>query len=166
MKKNHNKGFSMIEMIIVIAIIGVFTGLASIGFGYIKSGNVKAAAQNLDSSLSKLKYDAMSKANMPYLYVYKTGGKYYTMCTAKTVQDADFVADNGELLCNGNCVITYDGGTALAEGKHIKIAYKKGSGGFSSSSDVKQEIVVENEEGTVSYTITIVFETGKHYVEQ
>ena len=34
MKQNRKKGFSMIEMIVVVAIMGVFTALATIGFGY------------------------------------------------------------------------------------------------------------------------------------
>ena len=65
MKEMRTKGVTMIELIVTIAIIGIFTGLSSIGVGYIQSGNVKSAAQTINSDLSKLKYDAKSSCLWP-----------------------------------------------------------------------------------------------------
>ena len=55
MKKNRTKGFSMVELIIVVAIIGIMTAVATISMGYIQSGNLRSAAKKIDLSLSKLK---------------------------------------------------------------------------------------------------------------
>ncbi len=166
MREMRTKGVTMIELIVTIAIIGIFTGLSSIGVGYIQSGNVKSAAQTINSDLSKLKYDARSKAATPVMYLYKVGNDYYMYCTAKNVTSTDFNANNGTKLCNQNCVIKFDGAELGASGV-AKIAYKKGSGGFSTDSTVSNEITVEKSSGDgVKYRIVLVKETGKHYIEK
>ena len=164
--KKHTKGFSMIELIIVVAIIGIFTGLASIGFGYIQSGNIRSAAQTLNSTLTQLKYDAMSKENKQYMYIYQAGNGYYFMCSDKDASSLSFTTSNGQLLCNTNCTITVDGGTSIGT-TPMKIAYKKGSGGFDTSkSTITQDITIKSSDGTGSYYVVhLVTETGKHYVE-
>ena len=166
MKDNRTKGFSMIELIIVIAIIGIMTAMATLGFGYIQSGNVRAAANSIVADLSQMKYDAMSKQDKQFMYIYKVGGKYYSYCSASEVTNPSSVltASNGTSLCNSNCKITYDGGIELAPGNYITIAYKK-SGGLSSKSSFTRDIsdiTVSKADGSGKYVITIYKETGKH----
>lgn len=165
--KKHTKGFSMIELIIVVAIIGIFTGLVSIGFGYIQSGNIRSAAQTINSTLSKLKYDAMSKENKQYMYIYQAGNGYYLLCSDQEASSLSFTAGNGQLICNTSCSVTVDGGTAIGTSPK-RIAYKKGSGGFDTSkSTITQEITIKRSDGTGSgYVVHLVTETGKHYVER
>lgn len=166
MKEMRTKGVTMIELIVTIAIIGIFTGLSSIGVGYIQSGNVKSAAQTINSDLSKLKYDAKSSAATPAMYLYKVGDSYYIYCTARNVTPTDLNANNGTKLCNKNCVIKFDG-AELGASDYKKIVYKKGSGGFSTASTVSGEITVEKAGGDgVKYRIVLVKETGKHYIEK
>ena len=165
MKENRTKGLSMIELIIVVGIIGLLTGFITIGFGYIQSGNIRSAAKDITSNLSKLKYDAMSNEEMPVMYIYNIGGQYYMYCASKEVANAsELTKDKGSVLCNSNCKITYEGGKPISEGAHIKIAYKK-SGGLSSVSSLTKDIsdiTVSKKEGKgTSYVITIYKETGK-----
>lgn len=74
----------MIELIIVVAIIGIFTALAGMGFGYLKAGNVKSAARNIDATLTKLKLDTMKQNKQPVMYIYRKGSDYYMHCTANS----------------------------------------------------------------------------------
>lgn len=163
--KKHSKGFSMIELIIVVAIIGIFTGLVSIGFGYIQSGNIRSAAQTINSNLSKLKYDAMSKENKQYMYIYQYGNGYYFLCSDQ--EKASLSLGDGQLICNASCSITVDGGTPIGTDP-MRIAYKKGSGGFDTSkSTITQDITIKRNDGTgTGYVVKLVTETGKHYVER
>lgn len=167
MKENRTKGLSMIELIIVISIIGLMTGFATIGLGYVQSGNIRSAAMSIDSSLSQLKYDAMSKEEMPFMYIYKANGKYYMYCSKTEVAASALTAANGSQLCNSNCQITFNGGTTVDSGSYIKIAYKK-SGGLSSKSNLSSnisDITVSKANGSgKSYKITIYKETGKHTI--
>lgn len=165
--KKHSKGFSMIELIIVVAIIGIFTGLVSIGFGYIQSGNLRSAAQTINSNLSKLKYDAMSKENKQYMYIYQTGNGYYFLCSDQEESSLSFTSGVGQQICNSSCSITVDGGTPIGTTPK-RIAYKKGSGGFDTSkSTITQDITIKKSDGTgTGYVVKLVTETGKHYVER
>ena len=69
--KNRKKGFTMLELIIVIAILGIFTALTSLTFAYIRSGNVKSAAKTVDATLDTLRIETMSRFKTPKMYIYK-----------------------------------------------------------------------------------------------
>ena len=105
MKTNRKKGFSMIELIVVVAIMGIFTALASIGFDYLKAGNVKSAAKTIDSTLTKLKLDTMSKEAKPYMCIYRDKNDYYIFCTTSDKTETPS-ASNGQKIGNGNVKIT------------------------------------------------------------
>lgn len=59
----NNKGFSIIELIIVIAIISVLTGLSIVGIGYIYTSNVKSSVHKLDASIQKIQSYTLAKSN-------------------------------------------------------------------------------------------------------
>lgn len=177
MKKNRQKGFSMIEMIIVIAIMGIFTALATIGFGYLKSGNVKAAAKSIDSNLTKLKLDTMSQDKKPYMCLYKVGSDTYMLCTTDTSITPN--ASNGQKIGNGNVEI-YFGNASNNLKEQLKgttkkyVAFKKGSGAFTEEfDDKKKKTVVQDSDSTITvktqkgtaYVIHLIKDTGKHYIE-
>lgn len=58
----NNKGFSLIELIIVIAILSVLTGVSAVGLGYLYSTNVKSSIKKVDSSLQKVQSYTVSKS--------------------------------------------------------------------------------------------------------
>lgn len=162
MKKNRHKGFSMMELIVVIAIIGLFTGLSSIGLQYIQAGNIKSTAKSIDSNLTKLRLDTMRKAEKPIMYLYKVGDDYYMLCTTDDSVARD--RNNGTHIGNSNTKITVDG-TVLGS-TEMKVKFKKGSGAFADDSDARSSILVEKKNGKgTSYKIILVPDTGKHYME-
>ena len=59
--KLNNQGFSLLELLIVIAIIAVFSVTTIFGISAISKGNAKKMNKNLYSSLSQLKTSTMSK---------------------------------------------------------------------------------------------------------
>lgn len=71
----NNKGFSLIELIIVIAILSVLTGVSAVGLGYLYSTNVKSSIKKVDSSLQKVQSFTVSKS---------TGGKDMGLKLKKT----------------------------------------------------------------------------------
>lgn len=158
--RNKHKGFSMIELIIVIAIIGIFTGLASISFGYIKAGNVRSAVQTVDSNLSRLRLDTMSKATKPYMYLYRLGDNYYMYCTNSASVDTSVA--NGTKIANSNVEIKIDG--APLSNSPCIIGFQKGSGAFLGGTPQEISFSDSNGQGTI-YILKLVNETGKHYIE-
>lgn len=54
MRENRNKGYSLVELIICIAIIAIFTGLAFVTVTMINSAKAKDAAVSFESQLSDM----------------------------------------------------------------------------------------------------------------
>lgn len=104
----NNKGFSLIELIIVIAILTVITSASVVGFGYLYKTNVKSCVKKLNGALIKTQSYTTAKS---------AGNKDIGM---KLTCDAD-----------GYCV-EYKGiatlGKEVIASKKVKIRYKDASG--------------------------------------
>lgn len=83
----ENKGYSLVEMIIVMAIIVIMTGAAMVTITIMHSAKAKEASITLETALSDVQQSAKGKMCVvsgtqepDYRYalvVYQTGGKYY-----------------------------------------------------------------------------------------
>ncbi len=62
MRKN-NKGFSYVELIIVLAILAVLIGMVSISMGLISRTNVAKAADKLENTLNQARTTAMARGS-------------------------------------------------------------------------------------------------------
>lgn len=85
--KEKNKGYSLIELVIVIAIIALLTGLSFVTVSLLGSARAKEAAVDFDSQISDLASNAKSRLVVlngeqypSYCFcikLYKEGKKYY-----------------------------------------------------------------------------------------
>lgn len=79
-----NKGFSLIELIIVIAILAVVTGVSFVGLGYLYNSNVKSTIKKINTSLLQTQSYTTAKSvggRDIYFKLYQDSGDYYTaMC--------------------------------------------------------------------------------------
>lgn len=168
----NNRGLSLIEMIIVIAIMAV-VGAVGLGFMTIQAnGKVKECTHKISSSISKVKVDAMSKSRDSsgddyYLQVGKDsaadGGRYYIIKYTPT-------SSTKEIIGNKNYTITYtsESGTeyTVSESDPLIIKFERETGGFKKTapgSEYFKEIKVSN--GSKEMKLTIVPITGKVTIE-
>lgn len=166
----------MIEIIIVIAIMGIMVGSSVSMMGHIRYANTKKIVESMDAALSKQRVTTMSKQGTPYLYIYKLSDGYYMKQLTQKLDSFDAAKLNadGTKLSGSSVVISMENGTDTKEvkdDKFIRIAYKK-SGAFKTAEYVNSadgtgnldgnKIVIE---GSSTYTITLVKDTGKHIVE-
>lgn len=84
MNKNSFKGFTIVELLIVIAIIGIIGMLASFAWrSYVNNTNLRTAARELvsDFSLMKARAASASQASLDTTYsiVFNTAAHTYTM---------------------------------------------------------------------------------------
>lgn len=72
-----NKGFSLIEIIIAIAILAIITTSAIIISGTHLGWRVSKAVKMVDSSMSEAKVQAMSKGNVKGVVFYQLDNQFY-----------------------------------------------------------------------------------------
>lgn len=78
--KDNNKGYTLMELMVVVAIMLVMTGLAGFGVSLIIRGNTTKASNNLYQGLGMLRTDALSQSGEWYGRIYKDGSTYkYTI---------------------------------------------------------------------------------------
>ena len=155
------RGFSLIELVITIVLMGILVGSAATMFGYLRYADTKEAAEKVNMELSNLRIDTMSKTGTrKYLYIYLVPGDgYYLRVLDKKPEETDGMLNaDGTRLCGTNVTISDAiGGSALPEGEKIWVAYTK-SGLF--LDDAAKYIEIR---GRGTYTICLDGVSGRHY---
>ena len=159
----ERRGFSLIELVITIALLGILVGSAAVMFGYLRYADTKEAAERVNMELSNLRIDTMSKTgDRKYLYIYLISGDgYYLRVLDKEPEDIEtqgMLNAEGTRLCGMNVTISKsEGGGALSASEPIWVAYTK-SGLFFDGSAECIEI-----RGRGTYTIRLDGVSGRHY---
>ena len=176
MREKNNKGFTMIEIILVIAILALLSGVTVGVVSYIRYGNSEKCVAEIDATLDKLQLEAMSKEVTPYMYLYGTDKGYYMILSdSKDLNRVELEAQGGTRLANnalsvlitgmkmevGGVTIMEAGTKDLKELGFVRLGFKKSTGAFLEGSYCESIAVT----GKGITTIYLVEGTGKHYVE-
>lgn len=164
------KGFTLIELIIVVAILTALTTLLGFSLSLIFSTQAKRCSDSIDSILSQTKIDAMSREGGAFVCLYTEDGSvkadYYV---SGALQSTETIGDR-------RCSVTFRRGTetaALGEkgsGTCLYISFLRDTGAFDfskntgwSSGDTCTGITVSG--GTKTYVIKLYPATGGHTLE-
>lgn len=167
--KRNQKGFSLIEIIIAIALVGILAGVSVSMINHVHYANTKKTVEAVDSALDKQQANTMSKVDKPYMYIYKLSDGYYMkeLTEELTAFDSTKLDNNGTKISGNGTQIYFESesGTLLSGTKFIRICYKKSGifnkdalGDGTKATNVDKIVV----KGTGTYTITLVEATGKH----
>ena len=167
-KKCRNEaGVTLIEIIIVLAIIGILASASVLLIGHLHYADTERVINNIDTSMNELQIKNISKAEQSYLYIYHLSDGYYMRILSDDLSGFDSSKLNGDgTKLSNNTVEIYGtdaGGSRVAikgTANYIKVSYTK-SGSFDSSKTNVKEIAIE---GTPQQTLTLVFDTGKHFI--
>lgn len=158
--REDKRGFSLIELIITMAIMAIFAGAIIGGLAYINVGKTRKAAAKLNNEIASVQTATMTKKGVTYLYIYQTSNGVFcssvnTTLDSGTDEDGDGIPDgfkdrsalnqylnNGgsqKKLCDSSVKIKGSesgaGETTLNENNMLKIGYSKSTGSFIYSND-------------------------------
>lgn len=160
-KLRNQNGITLVEIIIVIAIVGILASTAVMMIGHLHYADTQKVVKTLDSSLNELQVKTMSKNGDYYMYVYHLSDGYYVQILSENLSafDASRLTTDGKKLSNNTISICQDG-VELPEDGYMKIAYTK-QATFDTTNTNVQTIRIE---GVPEYSIQLVYDTGKHFV--
>lgn len=182
------KGFSLIELIVVIAIMGVLIGSSVNMISYLQFGNVKKCANMVNTYIGEVRADALSQADIPYLIIYSVDNAIYAYKTnLATTEEQNQLLDGsvGEKLTTHKVTIKFlkEGAASSytladassiragdlldpassAHTKVIAVKFKKSTGAFSDSVPFYSELEISSSSRT--YRLNMIKETGRYYIE-
>lgn len=173
---NNNKGFTLIELIICIAVTAVLIGGVYINANLLVYANTKSCTEKIDSTLGKLRVETMSKGSQRYYLVieWDTANQCYYLNTAiseEALNESNWktkaTAIRSKKIANRNITISYtkksdgiDKVTVDSSNPSFLISFYSSSGAFESE---WKQIIVSSRTG--SSTVHMVTKTGKHYIK-
>lgn len=182
------RGFSLVELIIAMAVMAILAGSALGAFGYINTGKTKKASAKLNSRLTYIQTETMAKEGRSYLYLYKKpDGVYYVVSNKDAAgnvgdtgltdsSDLTALTSDGSKICDssvtvaassvsGNTVKLVELNTASAsdEVDMIKIGYRKSTGAFSDSCAYKGSTLQTNASGAKYFYNEIKLSGKQHF---
>ena len=181
-ERKGTDGFSLIELVIVIAIAAIMVGGAALSINILTTANTKDLANEINSGLTELKAKNISQEKPVYLHVYKYQDSYYMKYTDSVSLTPD---DSGKEIGSPamRVSVTYDvrddsdhklsDETAmLGAGGDICIGMAKKDGAFiffeknlaEKRKRAAREITVSSSDGS-GYIVYMVTDTGNHYIQ-
>ncbi len=170
--RDDQKGFTLIELVIVAAIVTIMASLSLTMLGRIKYANTEKMVNYVYDALKKLQITAMSKSEANYLHIYKDGDSYYYITSTSPTYNASTMGTNGTSL-GGNIkiykVIGAGGSETEITGSHrIALSYKKDGcvrekdSAGNALEDIRKIVI----KGSYEVEIRINPKTGKCVVEK
>ncbi len=158
------KGFTLIEVVIVTAIVAVLASLSLTMLARIKYANTEKMVTSVSDAMTKAQVLAMTKGTPRYLHIYKYGSDYYTCINESLTSTAG---------SGGNCLgsnlkiykVVGEGGSdiQITDSVQAVISFKRDGTLRTTDSEEISKIVVE---GSYTAEISINSKTGRHFTEK
>ena len=167
MKKN--KGYTLIEMLIVLAIMAILSGLAAVSVGLIRKAKIQDAITTFDSQLSNLwmqtkavsskqqsMYGELAIKDGEYTFIINDSGS--AIATEKYERWSKYI-DLDYVGTDGTSISFTDGSTSS-----VKIQFDKATGGVVGSRGAG-DYIFKDKSGKVVATVHLDPITGNHYLK-
>lgn len=141
----NNNGYSLVEMIIVIAIIAILTGGVFLSINLVFGANAKTCANDLKNAISQCKVNAMGKSNAS-LEIYRDSSNQCIYVRQWIEESYGWQAKEPEKISNAKVYVTYtiegSGSSPELDGtKSIFIGFDRSSGSFKAAAILDESCV-------------------------
>ena len=159
-------GFSLIELVITIAIMGILVGLSAFSLNYISQADARKMTGEINSAFSELKTLNMSKNATAYMHLYQYDGDFYIKYDGSASCTPD---DTGHKIGKDNMKIQVDS-TELGSGDVYSFTIRKKDGAFATvtvggNTYVPPSKIAVTDDNGRTYSITVVKDTGRHFID-
>lgn len=166
--KKKNGGYSLVEIIIVIAIMSILTGGLVYSVNMVFGANAKTCANDLRGAIAQNKINAMGKSEAK-VEIYRDASNQCIYAKQWVWSNGAWEDKGAEKISNARVYVAFvpEGGTAveLNPGDSVEICFDRSSGSFKANDAgiIYSEILVEG--GRRSFTVVLTRLTGKVSVE-
>ena len=162
--KANNLGFSLIEVIVIVAIIITATGFTVGGVTFAYRARSLQAAKIIDSMISQSKINAMSNRKNHLELFYDSDDKQYT-CRLIRADGTEYATQH---IGNERLDIIAEG-TSLKTGKLLTISFNMDTGAIKEfrldDESKKKSTMIINLNSYTDHVITLYEDTGEHNFE-
>lgn len=149
----RNRGFSLVEVIIVVAILAACGALISTSIAVIPAREARKCVNEMDAALSRCKIECMAKHGNASLTLTCKSDGYYLKQQAGGIETEEKIANR---RCSVKC-----GAAQMAEGSAQVFSFDYNTGAFDQGKNVG---TVSASGGGRTYTITLYAKTGAHEI--
>lgn len=172
----NNKGFTLLELIVVIAILGILAGVMSYSISSVSTTRAKKVTSDLNALISQCRVDTLSGSPSPtYLEIHQeSDGLYGTLYEGGT-DDAQI--KTSQKLGGDNIAYSFDIDGTSSAATSICLAFDRSTGAYLALDKVADKdgnklngsligncTAINISAGAGSNAITLVSATGYHYI--
>lgn len=164
----NNDGYSLVELVIVIAIIALIISTVFYSVIIVFSANAKSCANNIQRAIGDCKVTTMGKS-AAYMELYRdTDQDVYTRMYVMDSSGA-YVPSEPQKVGTSRVYVAYTpkggGETELLAGTKIEIRFNRASGGFAKDTSGNVYEMIHVQAGSKDYEIILTELTGKSEVK-
>lgn len=142
--KQNNNGYSLVEIIIVIAIMVILTGGVFFSINMVFAANAKTCANDIKSAIAQCKVNAMGKSDAS-LEIYRSDKDQCIYARQWIKESYGWQHKEPEKISNAKVYVTYTEGSnppkELDDTKHIFIGFDRSSGAFKEAAILDESCV-------------------------
>lgn len=170
--KKKNEGFTLIELVVILAMMSIFIGIFAYNIGQITGYNAKECYKKISTAITQAKVSTLGKAKETgdmYLQIYRDQGtdRIYIQTVTNGKSSSPTITDKTKITKRSGVKVGYQlkGSsdiTDAVDGAELNICFNRATGAIVNTDGSASSLqYIHITAGTYKYTIELIPSTGK-----